>query len=1305
MKAVRHWGIRVAVALILTAGWLFARETGDWKAPRAAARRLEGGIRVDGRLDEPDWKTGKWYNDFRSASLESENRGIPKPVEIQTHWKARFDADAMYVAVRCEEPQPDRIVAEAGSHDGTVWRDDCVEVFFDPAGKGRYYHHFLVNTRGVWFDEYSADFGLVHRKLWHCPLDVGTRVDRDAKSWTVEVRIPFGALNLQEDAGSEWLWNVARERYAGGQLELSTWSPLKGKFHAPRKFGTLTGVSVDFTRFSFDLSVPDVRVEKARGKHRNITLSQSVTNESPFVRTVRPVARLFNEPGSAVEADPRELAPGEQLQVEFPPLKVGADRTAVNCLLALMDADSGTMIKGAVRNVPATYTPLDITLLRPCYRNTIFATQEIQKLRFRVTVTQDRLPEVHTVRYLLQDSRRKTLAEGAGDPAALDAPLTLKIPELKAGRYRLVVETVGKDDKTMHAARVPVRVVPPPPRGGNEVRIDQYGNLLVDGDPFVAIGWYGGAPLEDPRQDVIALQNVRLPLVVYPPDTTPISDVYEKHGIYSVVSIENRRLHNSFKLWSKKGSEGIRDEYQRLSEPSEEMRRYLKRLVQTVQDEPGLLGYYIADEPGIHNVVPEYLENMYKVMQELDPYHPVIVTNNTQDGIVTHGYRCADILSPDPYSSNYDYVPSFMRRCREVLRPGQTIMLTPWHASSQAHTTADYGTAPPYPYKVIRNQYLVSLAYGARGWTGYTTPFFMPEIVYRYGLPHIWREIRFLEPAMAEPPPAAKLDVTADAAVAGWVRQHGSHLYLVVVNHKPGARNVRVSHELLKSVDRLRVVSEDRMVAVSDGRFRDQFEVGDARIYTTDPDGAELPTLKEVEDELVRRQEAAVKPGNLLHVRHGTRAAASEGYYAPWFDQYYYYAINGITDDRGWSVLRPQETDSWLELTLPRPEKIGRVVLYTPNLRDYDLRFQDAAGGQHVAKIRANGETVVTHRFRPPVPCLKLRVIARSAGDERPQVSEIEAYREAGEGPVTDVRRLAAATPQINVDVDELFDCTKPAVMWTDSFSNFESTSKHSFRAEDPRWVLKPDQYKVEPQPGGGITCASSSKRGYASMKTFFPYAPVHRFFQVKISDIQGDGYQFTNVGLVAPSARAGSFRGGVNASKTGIFTVDTHYVHPRFKSGKAGRCLVRIGSAGARAKPDGTVEPGTAFTYDWIRLVSCPVNGLAVTLPDGTPLPEKIGNGDELLFYLHLEEPAADATVRLLAGSSYKPLAINGKQEIQLVRTGAGDGRQWAARVTLGEGTDRFDQSGNSYPVVFQTRIVGGSIDRTYATASLSIE
>ncbi|MBM4088552.1 MAG: hypothetical protein FJ276_03870 [Planctomycetes bacterium] len=69
-------------------------------------------------------------------------------------------------------------------------------------------------------------------------------------------------------------------------------------------------------------------------------------------------------------------------------------------------------------------------------------------------------------------------------------------------------------------------------------------------------------------------------------------------------------------------------------------------------------------------------------------------------------------------------------------------MLTPWHAAHHTHFTAEYGSAPPFSYRVMRGQYLAALAAGGRGFAGYASDFFLPEPRLRIGLPQLWREVR-----------------------------------------------------------------------------------------------------------------------------------------------------------------------------------------------------------------------------------------------------------------------------------------------------------------------------------------------------------------------------------------------------------------------------------------------------------------------------------------------------------------------------------------------------------------------------------
>jgi Carbohydrate family 9 binding domain-like len=1262
-------------------------------APSATAVRAEGALELDGSLDEPAWAQAAWSSGFRDASNASTNAGV---AAVQTRFKVLFDASALMVGVECDEPNPAGIVAQATAHDGNVWADDCVEVFFDPAGEGRYYHHFVVNSRGAWYDDYSADYGLVHGKLWDCAIETAAVVQTEARRWSVEVRIPFAGLQLPDEPASTWRWNVAHERYAGGAQELSSWSPLKGNFHQPRLFGTLGGIEVDFDPFALRLGPPGATISGAGSGIRQVQISLPVEESGGRPRKLAGSLELFGQPATRVTSEPLDLPAGAKGEVTFPALQVRDSLADALCLVALRDAESGSLLRSAVIGISTEYRPLTLTVLRPVYRNCIFATESLKQLEFRIALADDIAPRTVSLRYGLRADGGKEAGRGSAKPDALSGGLSLDVARLPVGRYVLSAEAVDADGKAIATAEETIRKLPPPP-AGNEVRIDEHRRILVNGKPWLGIGWYGNIPTEDPRADVVALQNVQTPVVITYPDAAPIRDAFNQHGVYSIASMENGRLLYTFELWKQKDSP-IPDELKRLSAPSEEMKGYVRKLIEAVRGEPGLVGYYIADEPEINEARSDYLEALYKLLAEEDPYHPVVVTNDTLDGIITHGYKCADILNPDPYSPEFDYVPNFCKRVLQVASRGKATMVTLWHSSSQAHTTADYGTAPPYPYRVFRNQYLSSICYGAVGFTAYTTSFFMPEVEYRYGLPYVWRELRFLEKAVLSPPPAEELRVESTAEMGRWIRDVDGRVYLIVTNHKPGDRRARISHPLLAKLSRLAVVSENREVEVKGGAFSDEFKEGDAHVYTTDPAGVGFATTEEVTAELADREKATVKEGNLLHWRRGTRAAASPGYYAPWFDQYYYYAVNGITDDLGWYCSHWDGKSAWLELTLKQPSPIGRVVIYSPNLADYELQLTGPDGSKRVARIAGNERSPIEHTFRPAPTCLKLRLTAFAARPgakpDRPLVSEIEAYAEPGAGEVTPL--IEAAAPEPAPAIPFRLE-GEPNALWADDFTQFEFAEKYNWDGKDTKWVLNPTDLRARPRPGGGVALASTAAVGYAGMSHLFPYDPACRFFQVKLSGIEGEGYRFASVSFGDSSGKPG-YRGAVNTNRPGIYTVDTYAIHPSYADGSARGCFVVVGAAGSAKE-----RAGPEFTFDWLRLVRRPTDGLVVTMADGSPLPEELKQGDELLLYLDLAERATDATVEVMTGSAYSPLAVNGEPYVQLVKAGQGDGREWAAKVKLGADTGTFDQKANGYPTVFRARISGGAIGETYASAFVS--
>jgi hypothetical protein len=927
---------------------------------------------------------------------------------------------------------------------------------------------------------------------------------------------------------------------------------------------------------------------------------------------------------------------------------------------------------------------VEIDLIRPIYRGCIYATEKCPEIVARINLPKQVLAETQFVLCRLLDANQKEIAT---QRTTVDKLNDVRLPaeSLAIGDYQLVAQALGKDDRELASATTKIRKLPPPV--GNEVRIDEHRNILVNGKPQVFIGWYGGVHLEDPRPDVVALQNLTTPNVIIYPNKKGLVEDFQKHGIHTIVELSPGRLINSFNL----GKHPIFTEQTKLSAPSEECIGYIKKLVEMVRDEPAVVGWYISDEPEINNVRVDYLEAMYHAIAELDPYHPIIVTNDTLDGIEKIGYRCCDILAPDPYSPKPNYVPSFMQKANSVMRPGQSLMITPWHACADIHFSYKMGTQPAFPYHTLRSQILAATAYGARGFAGYTDNFFMPEPRLRYGLPHVWREVRFLEAAMAAPPPAEPVVIEPAKDVVTWLRQSGDHVYAIVMNYGP-PQKFTLRHPAL-TMSALPVVSEGREVAVKDGAFTDELATGETHVYSTDPRGRTLATTTDAQAEITAEEQRAIKPGNLLHVSRGVAARTSKGT-LPWFAQIQYYAINGVTDDLGWHVTHavlPQ----WLELSLPSPQTIGRVVVHTPNLKDYDLQFRGSDGSIFQAEVRDNTATVAEHRLEQPVESLKIRIIAHAVRPgiepKRSMVREIEAYSDPGNAPPIKLAKLQVAAEPENEPLATAAPTNKPP-LWLDDFASFQQ--KAQLRAEPASaWTFNPQIFKATHATGKhGVAYTSTAPQGNSYMTRLFPYAPEYRFFQINIPAVEGDGYRWAAIDLIDP-ARKNDSSSGVITMKPGRYTIDTHNGAPAFANGDQKEVELRV-----------RANTGVQISLDHVSLNETPTDGLVVTMEDGSPLPAVLKEGDQLRFRLYLSQPATDAVVELSQGSHYVPVRINGEPYVQLIKSGLDkDGRYWSGVLKLGPGSDKFKING--YPLLVRAVITGGSITETMSTFFVDFE
>jgi hypothetical protein len=214
--------------------------------PRLIARKVSGPIKLDGKLDEPDWKaaqrTGPFVNTLSNEAGAFEARA-----------QVLYDNDAFYCAFTVAD---DYLKTRFTKDDEHLWEEDTVEIMFDPDGDARNYFELQVSPRGVHFDtRYDAPrdpkpFGHVDwSSQVRAGVDVTGKLDAKDKAhpdvgYTVELRVPWSAFAVGEPpaarpaTGDTWRINFfvmdSREK---GQRAVGWSAPMVGDFHTLAKFG------------------------------------------------------------------------------------------------------------------------------------------------------------------------------------------------------------------------------------------------------------------------------------------------------------------------------------------------------------------------------------------------------------------------------------------------------------------------------------------------------------------------------------------------------------------------------------------------------------------------------------------------------------------------------------------------------------------------------------------------------------------------------------------------------------------------------------------------------------------------------------------------------------------------------------------------------------------------------------------------------------------------------------------------------------------------------------------------------------
>ncbi len=216
---MKVWTPLVCLLTLGVVGGAWADALSFYTPPIVTAPLMSTAPNIDGLVERGEWAEASAMHPLVSLG------GRSQP-SAQTDVMIGYTRHALYISATMHDPAPGEIKAEVTDRDGAVWRDDSLELFFDPNHKGKEYIHFVVNALGVRYDAYNTDEQVDYR--WEA------KTARLETGWSAEMLLPFEG-DVEPSPGAVWGFVAARN--SPHLNEMSATSRHMKSFLEPENFG------------------------------------------------------------------------------------------------------------------------------------------------------------------------------------------------------------------------------------------------------------------------------------------------------------------------------------------------------------------------------------------------------------------------------------------------------------------------------------------------------------------------------------------------------------------------------------------------------------------------------------------------------------------------------------------------------------------------------------------------------------------------------------------------------------------------------------------------------------------------------------------------------------------------------------------------------------------------------------------------------------------------------------------------------------------------------------------------------------
>jgi hypothetical protein len=360
----------------------------------------------------------------------------------------------------------------------------------------------------------------------------------------------------------------------------------------------------------------------------------------------------------------------------------------------------------------------------------------------------------------------------------------------------------------------------------NEVKTDRLtGGLIVNRRQFFPVGFYTYSPVFPtlPEEEAVKGFNMIAPYQKILPET-----LNERTAYMDRCAQLGMKVH--YNLLSVSGGGGVGSKIEGI--PDDEKRSRMIEEIKTFMNHPALLAWYISDEPTGNKISPETLEDIYKVVREIDPWHPVSIVFMAPFLSSIKYAGALDIVMADPYplpDLPISMVGDVAGKLKEEFRGKRPVWIVP-----QAFGGGELWSREP-TIQEVRSMTWQAIIKGATGIQYFVRQGlnYFPKSAATWGeCGRIAMEIAELTPWLLsdEESPAVE-SYSKNVIVASKI--HDGQLIVMAVNKKnePVSTSIRINGVYNNSA---RVIFENRTIMVSSGLITDQLAPYGSQVYLID---------------------------------------------------------------------------------------------------------------------------------------------------------------------------------------------------------------------------------------------------------------------------------------------------------------------------------------------------------------------------------------------------------------------------------------------------------------------------------------